>query len=317
VKELANGFDPADNSFTTNPPAEARILARIRKCLAVANHAGTPETEARAALRMGSKLMSQYNVTQAEAFEDINNEDRAQHGGHSIVAITATDDGKVKNYAFTAELASAICVFFDCKVYSTELWFSHEWTFYGIASNTAAAAIAFEMTYNLIFHWSMPKKGASPNNSYSRGVADGLYDLALEEKREEMRKTRENEAEALAKLIGEEQSARQIEIDRLNFQVSTFGLILCLAAEAKTSLHRYQLLKWKTAFKSNAPRPASMSCWIKKPIMHLETKETMSRQSTRTLSSSLISRKRMKALLIHMRTLKQSWKGSSNIKSLV
>jgi hypothetical protein len=34
----------------------------------MANHAGTPDTEAKAALRMGSKLMSQYNVTQAEAF---------------------------------------------------------------------------------------------------------------------------------------------------------------------------------------------------------------------------------------------------------
>src|SRR4051812_39887778 len=63
VIELAAEVDPADHPFTTNPPAEARILARIRKCFATANHAGTPETEAKAALRMGSKLMSQYNVT--------------------------------------------------------------------------------------------------------------------------------------------------------------------------------------------------------------------------------------------------------------
>jgi hypothetical protein len=69
VKELAIEVDPADHLLTTNPPAEAWILARIRKCFAIANYAGTPDTEAKAALGMRSKLMSQYNMTQAEAFE--------------------------------------------------------------------------------------------------------------------------------------------------------------------------------------------------------------------------------------------------------
>jgi hypothetical protein len=39
VKELATEVDPADHPFTTNPPTEARILARIRKCFAIANSA--------------------------------------------------------------------------------------------------------------------------------------------------------------------------------------------------------------------------------------------------------------------------------------
>jgi hypothetical protein len=219
VKELATEVDPANHPFTTNPPAEARILARIRKCFAIANHAGTPETEAKAALRMGSKLMSQYNVTQAEAFEQSNDEDQAQHGGRSVVAITAIHRRAV-NYAFTDTLACAMNVFFDCKNYSTGLLSSIEWTFYGIADNTAAAAMAFEMTYNLILDWSMPKKGTSPNNSYSRGFADGLYRIAQEEKREEMKKAREKEEANMAKRLEEEQSERQKEIDRLNFQVS-------------------------------------------------------------------------------------------------
>jgi hypothetical protein len=227
VKELATEVDPADHPFTTNSPAETRILARIRKCLAIAHHVGTPEAEATAAVRMASKLMSQYNVTQAEAFEENPDEDHAQHGGHSIVAITATDDGPVKSYAFTSTLACAICIFFDCKEYSEAFASSLEWNFYGIASNTAAAAMAFEMTYNLISNWSMPKKGTSPNNSYSRGLADGLYNHARDEKREEMKEAREKEAESLAKVVEEEQFERQKEIDRLNFQVRTLAFDIC------------------------------------------------------------------------------------------
>jgi hypothetical protein len=222
VKELAIDVDPADHPLTTNPPAEGRILARIRKCFAIANHANTPEAEAKAALRMGSKLMSQYNVTQAEAFEQSNDEDQAQHGGQSVVAITATDNshGRVQNYGFTNTLASAMCVFFDCKSYSTARSTSFEWTFYGIASNTAAAAMAFEMTYNLILAWSMLKKGISTRHSYCKGIADGLYHLAKEEKNEEMKKAKEKEAEDMKKHLEEEQFQRQREIDRLNFQVS-------------------------------------------------------------------------------------------------
>jgi hypothetical protein len=44
-------------------------------------------------------------------------------------------------------------VFFDCKSYSTARPWSIEWTFYGIAPNTVAAAIAFEMAHNLILEW--------------------------------------------------------------------------------------------------------------------------------------------------------------------
>jgi hypothetical protein len=129
--------------------------------------------------------------------------------------------GNVFNLGFTGTLASAMCVFFDCKCYSTGKPSSFEWTFYGIASNTAAAAMAFEMTYNLILNWSMLKKGRSIKSSYNTGVADGLYDLAQEEKREEMMKAMEKEAEIMTKCLVEEQSQRQKEIDRLNFQVST------------------------------------------------------------------------------------------------
>jgi len=47
-------------------------------------------------------------------------------------------------------------IFFDCKSYSTRKYTSVEWTFYGIAENTIAAAMAFEMAYNLIIEWARP-----------------------------------------------------------------------------------------------------------------------------------------------------------------
>lgn len=58
-----------NQNSTTKPAVEERILERIRKCLTKANHPGTPEAEVKAAFRMGSILMSQHNITQAQAFE--------------------------------------------------------------------------------------------------------------------------------------------------------------------------------------------------------------------------------------------------------
>lgn len=62
VRELAVQ-DSATNDKNSN--VEQRILDRIKKCLQRANHPNTPEAEAKAAWRMASRLMVQYNVTQA------------------------------------------------------------------------------------------------------------------------------------------------------------------------------------------------------------------------------------------------------------
>ena len=51
------------------------------------------------------------------------------------------------------------------------MWYlSLELTFYGIAENTVAAAISFEMAYNLIAEWARPYKGVGSKNGYSLGV---------------------------------------------------------------------------------------------------------------------------------------------------
>lgn len=59
--------------------------------------------------------------------------------------------------------------FFDCKFYSTTNYSSLELTFYGIAENTVADSVSFEMAYNLIAEWARPYKGVGCKNSYSLG----------------------------------------------------------------------------------------------------------------------------------------------------
>jgi len=148
----------------------------------------------------------------------IASEEQTQYAGQSTVSITCTKDlfSKVISQTWVHDVASAMTVFFDCKAYSTALTRSIEWTFYGIAPNTVAAAIAFEMAHNLILEWARGKKGTI--NSYCLGVAAGLREMASENKKEE-REAKRSEQETLSARINQEQLERQKELGRLNGDV--------------------------------------------------------------------------------------------------
>jgi len=75
-----------------------------------------------------------------------------------VVSIKRAEGSKntVNKQGFVNSLSYAMQTFFDCKSYSTRIYTSVEWTFYGIAENTIAAAMAFEMAYNLIIEWARP-----------------------------------------------------------------------------------------------------------------------------------------------------------------
>jgi hypothetical protein len=216
VKELAE--EKTSDHVTTE--VEANILARIRKCLDRANHPNTPEMEAKAALHMSSRLMAQYNVTQADVLaQATNSAEQKQYAGQSTVSISSTKDrtAKVISQTWVHDVAAAMMMFFDCNSYSTALTSSIEWTFYGIAPNTTAAAIAFEMAHNLILEWARGKKGAA--NSYCLGVANGLWEMAREEKRHEEREAKKREQETLSVRLQQEQLERHKELDRLHTDV--------------------------------------------------------------------------------------------------
>lgn len=203
-----------------------RILDRIKKCLERANHENTTESEAKAALFLSQKLMGQYNVTNADLLSKVSDE-QVQFAGSSVVSITGTKEGStsVQNEGFVRGAAGAMETFFDCQCYSTRKSQSIEWTFYGIAENTVAAARAFEMVHNLISQWALAYKGRSARFSYSCGVASGLQRMASEEKRQEAEMARKTELETLNERMKEEERQRIEELARLNHVQRESGTI--------------------------------------------------------------------------------------------
>src|SRR4051812_32859968 len=116
VKELAE--EKTFDHVTTE--VEANILARIRKCLDRANHPNTPEMEAKAALHMSSRLMAQYNVTQADVLAQATDSgEQKQYAGQSTVSISSTKDRYTRaiSQTWVHDVASAMMVFFDCNSY--------------------------------------------------------------------------------------------------------------------------------------------------------------------------------------------------------
>lgn len=196
---------------------DKRILERIQKCLNRAHHANTTESEAKAALFLSQKLMSQHNVTQADLMAADKNESKAHYGGRSIVSITkvAGSSSRVTRETFVHNLATAMCTLFDCKSFSTDLHSRIEWTFFGIAENTVASAMGFEMAHNKILDWACAYKGGSSSNSYRIGVADGLKEMARLEKRKELTDAKRKELDLISAREREEEQERQRELDRL------------------------------------------------------------------------------------------------------
>lgn len=211
VKSLAE-----DDQEVTLNTAESEIISRIRKCLVRANHPNTPEAEAKAALRMSSRLMEQYNVRHADLVAaEVNSDGPSTLSGQSTVSLSNSKPGArlvIENWV--SGISSAMQTFFDCKAYTARRTASIEWTFYGIATNTVAAAMAFEMVHNLVQDWSTRRKGNK--NSYRLGVSSGLRHTAHEEKEDEARRVQEKAAKDLAATEAEEKRQCQTKIDRLS-----------------------------------------------------------------------------------------------------
>ncbi|KAJ6008118.1 hypothetical protein N7540_012094 [Penicillium herquei] len=190
VTQLATDTQKSETSV------DQAILDRIQKCLARAYHANSSEGEAKAALFLSQKLMSQHNVTQADLMKE--DKTKSHYGGHSVVEVKRTDGDNGKRTVketFVVKLGSAMCTFFDCKLYTSDLHHCIKWTFYGISQNTVAAARAFEMTHNQILVWASEYKGGIPSFSYRIGVADGLVAMANREKHKELQAAKRKELE--------------------------------------------------------------------------------------------------------------------------
>lgn len=215
VKVLAEAEDAKHDSRAAN--VDEVIIERIKKCLARANHPGSPQAEAKAAVYLASRLMKQYNVSQMEILAHESSNERKRYAGQSIVSIKRADGSLtvVPHRGFLDSLSRAMCIFFDCKCYSTQMIWSLDWTFYGIAQNTVAAAMAFEMAHNLILEWGRYKKGVRVKNSYLLGLSAGLEEMARRERKKEEEEVREAERQETTARVREEELRRQTEEDRL------------------------------------------------------------------------------------------------------
>ena len=192
------------------------VIERIKKCFARAYHPNSNENEARAAVKMASKIMEQYKINQADLMEQEDQSHRAERGGMSTVNILpAKEDGVVRAQTWVSDLVSAVCKFFDCNAYSSMLEDMIEWTFYGVVEHTVSAGIALEMIHNLIQEWAGSYKTIATRNSYSLGVADGLCRLADDDKEALEKAARDTEAKALAARLHDEDIQQQKELDRL------------------------------------------------------------------------------------------------------
>jgi hypothetical protein len=206
---------------TSKPHAASAVIGRIRKCLALGNHKQTFELEAKAALRMASKLMAQHNILQAEVMQsemDAATKTTNVVSGRSVVVITpAPGSSSVIFQSFLGSLGRAMTEFFECKFYHCTAMDRKylEFTFYGIAANTVAAGSAFETCHNLIQDWSTKKKGVSTRKSYCLGVANGLWQLARGEKRKEEEAVRNKEKQEIDTTVSKEEADREKELARL------------------------------------------------------------------------------------------------------
>ena len=207
------------------------IMERIKNCLARGKHPNTPEAEAKRALLHANILMKRYNVSRAKVLAHEQPSAQQQYAGQSGVILTRTDGDKskpIRHQRYMDYLQWAMTTFFDCKSYSTG-YKSHgkdgkmfqslvEFSFYGIAENTVAAALAYEMAFNLISEWSRSQKG---KNDYCLGAAGELLRMAEAQKAaEEAEAIKADQAEKarFAARVEQEALEDQARLERLHYQ---------------------------------------------------------------------------------------------------
>jgi hypothetical protein len=147
------------------------MMEKIKNCLTRGQHPSTPEAEAKRALLHAKVLMKRYNVSRAEVLAHEPLSTQKQYAGQSVVFLRRVDGDMskpVQQQCFLDYLLWAMRTFFNCKVYNTvyrkerpdgrTYTSSVEFTFYGIAENTIAAAMGFGMAYNLISKWARSQK---------------------------------------------------------------------------------------------------------------------------------------------------------------
>ena len=151
---------------------ENKILARVKKMLALGNDAGATEAERDTAMKMAYNLLAKYNLSIADLPADQNDEAR------ELLSVVISAD------KWARSLAHAVAKLFFCKY-----WFSRTGTagkdshqFVGRQSNTLTA---MHMTEYLIksIKKEATRRFASPTSpdgrSFCVGAVDTIYDRVI------------------------------------------------------------------------------------------------------------------------------------------
>lgn len=252
VEDLASS-KPTDNI----EDHDKAILDRIRKCNERAAHPNTSEAEKKAAMLLASKLMRTHNIHQADLINAAAaKEDPSTVAGQSAVGVYANKPGaKYKHETWANQAAHACTTFFDCKYYTTRRTSRLQWTFYGIAKNTAQAATSFEMIYNSIQEWSAKRRRKVKLHDYRMGIAEELLDCANKEREDEKAQVRQKEVDSLAAQEREEAAQRQKLIDRLNYQPPDDTDAHFFVGEEKPTDHETNVITEQHPAPSNYKQP--------------------------------------------------------------
>ncbi|GLB44177.1 putative protein of unknown function (DUF2786) [Lyophyllum shimeji] len=168
---------------------------------------------------MATKLMQSQNLTQADLIANETAEERSTRAGQSTVTITSTNGKMARNQRWYDVASDAACEAFDVQVYSEAGADSLDEVFYGLADNTVAAALAFEMLHNQIETWALERKGElrgrTAGINYRLGVAQRVLEDAEKENRRALRQAQEAGKKRLREEAAAEEAARAAEIARL------------------------------------------------------------------------------------------------------
>ncbi|KAL8291406.1 hypothetical protein RQP46_002384 [Phenoliferia psychrophenolica] len=177
--------------------------------------------EAKQAFRMASQLMAKVNLSMADILASESEEEKDKRAGETIVRITPREGTKVLFLDWMRTCRSAVKDAFLVKAYKSVSYHGGQVLdlhFYGLATNAAAAASAYEMVQNLILEMSLRRtdlKGQVGFNSYRRGVARGLLESAREERKREEQDAEELEQRLIAASDAQAEKARVDELARL------------------------------------------------------------------------------------------------------
>lgn len=136
---------PADTFPETE---EAGVLDRIRSILARGLHPNTPEPEAIQSMRLAEKMLRKHNLSRADV--DAGAPGSLTGACFTVELVNTASGLPCRRKAWFIDVATAVKYHFGCNYFFRMCRGSCVFRFFGISTNSYAAAMAFEIAFNRI-----------------------------------------------------------------------------------------------------------------------------------------------------------------------